>query len=625
MSGIFPFAAESLTQLRIQKKDGKGINLIPWIYSATNPLVTFSLVENMFTPLMTGTIIVKDVGDWSGEMDLNAFDEVVVKLASKRVSGDLGTGTEDEERFKTYNLKFEITNIKNTVNLANSAYQNGLETAKALTIEFVSKSVLTKEFLSSLLEEDNFIGPIINSNVENFELSGTQANTVSLKGFNNYLKEKLDITLDGDRTWNYCYLKKNNVSYPWGKLKGQPTILQTLQYLSENAVSYENNKVVNYLFWQDLSGYHFRSIDSLIQQNEESAKDFTYMFTDLDLQTNSIRSFETLTEFDTLNLLSEKAYFTWYERIIPDYADPYIDFVDSSDALKRKNISFDASQEYSQINHIENGKLFPDGLTQDIDPKYKKLTESRRTDDDIYGFYSKNRYNTPHPQEWDYLGISADTRLSNVVWQNQYDIGDEVYPEILYAYDKLIKKELEKNRELYVNLKNAKRKWEVYRCSVCCLDQLGGTADQQIIKSLSSDSPDYVYYFGPTGIFGDIQSDGYGIVAAGAFSDVVNYLPGVSGVSGNGLTLSYDMNSYPYNQTIGEFYHLKQDVDNTNQQIDNLILEYQTELNKINPYITKIENDFLPFVDSWITEATNFIFDNLTPGFNAIRKFCVNF
>lgn len=616
MASNFPFAVDSLKSIKIYKKNGKGINIVPWILNSLSPLISLTIDESIYNPLMSGTMVIEDVGDWSNEMHLNAFDEIEIILNIKKRANEL-SGANDGSVIESTTLSFEVTNVKNSVDIANQSYQNSLEKTKAVTIEFISKNVMARELLSSLLEDDNFIGPIISKNGDEFDLTGTQPTTVKMKGFDTYLKQKLKIDIDGDRTWNYCYLKKNNMSYPWGKLRGQPTILQTMQYLAENAVEYNNNTAVNYLFWQDMDGFHFRSINSLMEQNLPSAGDYNFQFTDVDLYSNKIRSFMTLSEFDALNLINSDAYFSWYERIIPDYADPYLDFVDSTDSLIRKKIYYDINKEYTYTKHIESGKLFQDGITAGIDGKYSIFAESKRKDDDIYGFFSKNRYNTPHPQEWDYLGITSDTRLSNVVWQNQYDLDDEVYPEFLYAYDKLIKKNLIKNREKYVQLKNAKRKWEVYRCSVCCTTEQGGTADRDIISKLneSSNSADYVYYFGATGIFGNLISDGYGVVAAGAFSDVVNYMPGASGVSGNGLTLSYDMNAYPYNQTIGEFYHLKSNLQDITDQIDRTITDYQNDLGKINPYISKIEVDFLPFVDQWILAATDLAYSNLTPGF----------
>ena len=592
MVGDFPFSVDSLQSLIIQKKDGKSMQVIPWGSATPNPLISFSINENMFSPLMSGVIIIKNIGDWSNELKLNGFDEIAVKLGNQ-------------------NLLFEVTNVKNTVDLANSEYQNAAENVKVLTIEFMSKSLLTKQFLSSMLEDENFMGPIISKEGSSFTLEGSEPTEIVMKGFDQYLKAKFDITLDANETFNYCYLKKNNISYPWGKIKGQATILQTMQWLAENAVDATNTAAVNYLFWQDLQGYHFRSIESLISTSQDSGTKFEYNFSDIDQEPNTIHNFETISEFDILNLIDSDTYFSWYERILPDYADPYLDFVDSSDALIRKNIVFSLEEEYDKTLHLEDGRVFQTGITQDIATQYTKLSESHRIDDDVYGFYSKNRYNTPHPQEWDYLGLSADSRNSNVVWLNQFDLDDEVYPEIAYAYDKLIKKPLIANREKYVKLKNDKRKWEVYRCSLCCSEQLGGTADKAILDGLTADSPDYPYYFGPTGMFKDFSSE-YGIVAAGSFSDVINYTAGIT--KNNGLSLSYDMNSYPYNQKISEFYNLAEDLDTVNKYIDNALSAYVSELDEVQVYMTSIEG-FNGNVDGWITEATKLAYENLTPDF----------
>jgi len=607
MAGNFPFATESLSSLKIVKPDGESLDIIPWDIG-TNPLIAFSLNESMFSPLMTGTLVIRDTGEWLGTYGVRPNDEIHFNLNAKTVSGTLNRDRNDSF-IKNYSLIFEVTNVKNTVTLSTDEFQNSSETIKALTIEFITKSILNKEFLSSVLDNENFIGYIYSDEPDTFQLSGLSGPSVELRGFNSYLKEKFEIEIDGDKTWNYCYLKKNNVSYPWGKIQGQQTLLQTLEYLAENAVNYDNNAAVNYAFWQDLHGYHFKCVDSLIKNNT-TAEDFVFTIGENQFSPNNIHAFETVTEFDNLKLLNSNVYYSWYERILPNYADPYLDFIDTSLGLTRQNIIFDIQSEYDKFSHLEDKSLIPEGLSFG-----SSLSQSQRIDDDIYGFYSKNRYNTPFPQSWEYLGLSADTRLSNVVWQNQFDLDDEVYPEILYAYDKLIKKSLITNREKYTKLKNAKRKWEVYRCSICCMDQIGGTADQAILKNLSSENPDYLYYFGATGIFKDFSTD-YSIVAGGAFSDVVNYDMGVT--SGNGLTLSYDMNSYPYNQTIAEFYNLKTGTEDIDQTVNNALTKYVNELDEVQLLIPRIE-EFVANVDSWIVSATELAYQNLTPDF---KKTC---
>jgi len=606
MPGKFPFAIESLTSLKIVKKSGESLSIVPWISGGTNPLISFALNESMFSPLMTGTLVIRDTGEWLRTYTVKPNDEIQFTLNTKNISGTLNRDRNDST-IKNYELVFEITNVKNTITVSSEDFQTATETIKALTIEFISKSILNKEFLDSILGEENFIGPIFSEEADSFTLRGSESPSVQLNGFNSYIKDKFNIEIDGDKTWNYCYLKKNNISYPWGKIQGQPTILQTLQYLAENAVNYDNNTAVNYLFWQDLNGYHFKCIDKLIKDDEES-EDRVFTIGDNQFSPSVIHAFETISEFDNLALLNSNIYYSWYERILPNYADPYLDFIDTSLGLTRQNVIFDINQEYNKFSHLEEESLIPKTF---FDKPGLSLSQSQRIDDDVYGFYSKNRYNTPFPQSWEYLGLSADTRLSNVVWQNQFDIDDEVYPEILYGYDKLVKNKQFKNREKYTKLKNAKRKWEVYRCSVCCTDQLGGTADQAILNNLSPDNPDYVYYFGVTGIFKEF-SDDYSVVAAGAFSDVVNYDIGIT--SNNGLTLSYDMNSYPYNQTISQFYNLKLDLESINKTIDDALSKYVKELDEVQLLISNIEQ-FNSKVDGWITQAVEFAYTNLSPPF----------
>lgn len=610
MSGNYPFAVDSLKSVKVQKSDGSSeFSIFPWEVNSLSPLISLSIDENIFNPLMSGTLIVKDIGDWSNELNLKTFDQLFISFVSKRRGTELD-GNISGSVLGTNNLVFEITNIKNTVNLANQAFQNGLENTKVITIEFVSKSIISKELLSSILGDENFIGPIASNENVNVTFEGEDGESITMTGFNSYVQEKLGMSIDSDPTFNYCYLKRNNVSYPWGKLKGQPTILQTLQYLAENAVDSENNASVNYLFWQDLDGFHFRSITSLISDSNEQEIDFTYNFSDVELFTTTIHSFETLNEFDAFKLINSDVYFSWYERFTPDFSDPYADYVDSTVSLKKQKISYNGVTAYGEYPHIESGGVLDEELLGDEEIQFP---ESRRKDDDIYGFFSKNRYNTPHPVDWEYLGISADTRLSNVVWQTQYDIDNEVKPELVYAYDKLIRKTAEKNREKYVNLKNAKRKWEVFRCAACCTNQLGGTADQAIIANIQSNPGDYVYYFGPTGIFGNLQVEGYGVVAAGAFSDAVNFIRGLTGVT-NGLTYAYDFNSEPYNQNIEQFYYLRRNLDALTGDLNASIDQYTNELNSLNQIIPRI-SDLLQKIPTWREEAIKLAYENLTPNF----------
>jgi len=172
MAGNYPFAVNSLKSVKVQKSDGSdGFDIFPWEVNSLTPLISLAIDENIFNPLMSGTLIVKDIGDWSNEINLMAFDQLSISFVSKIPPLELD-GESSGSVLGTNNLVVEITNIKNTVNLANQAFQNSLENTKAITIESVSKSIISKELLSSLLGDENFICPIASDGNVNVTLGG---------------------------------------------------------------------------------------------------------------------------------------------------------------------------------------------------------------------------------------------------------------------------------------------------------------------------------------------------------------------------------------------------------------------------------------------------------------------
>ena len=95
MSGKFPFAIESLTSLKIVKKSGESLSIVPWISGGTNPLISFALNESMFNPLMTGTLVMRDTGDWLRTYTVKPNDEIQFTLNTKSISGVLNRDRND--------------------------------------------------------------------------------------------------------------------------------------------------------------------------------------------------------------------------------------------------------------------------------------------------------------------------------------------------------------------------------------------------------------------------------------------------------------------------------------------------------------------------------------------------
>ena len=101
MAGNFPYATESLNSLKVSKSTGESLTVIPWNFSGTNPLVSFTLNENMFSPLMTGTMIIRDTGEWLRTYSVKPSDEIIINLNAKSVSGDLNRDRQ-ESNIKNY-------------------------------------------------------------------------------------------------------------------------------------------------------------------------------------------------------------------------------------------------------------------------------------------------------------------------------------------------------------------------------------------------------------------------------------------------------------------------------------------------------------------------------------------
>jgi len=312
-------------------------------------------------------------------------------------------------------------------------------------------------------------------------------------------------------------------------------------------------------------------------------------------ETNPKQIFEikVFREYNIQNLLNSGSLFSFYKRFDPNYENPYLDFTDSLEAIKVKDITYNYNDNYEDIVQIDEFKLVPNSFdTNPILPNGKPK-QSARVDDEIYGYFNKNFLNTPNHQDWEVYGKSASTPWSKVAWQPQFDLTDLEF-SVFKTIQNDIRKPLASKRQEYARKKNIKRKWETYRCTVCCHENgaLGSTAD---IALFNNPGPvngfTYNALFGPTGIFSEYSED-YKIVAAGSFTDLLNYDSGNT-LYQHGLTYSYDLTKEPYNQSIGQFFNL------TGPEVPTAYSEfvlnratrlYDILLNKINQRISDLNS-----------------------------------
>lgn len=575
------------------------------IGAGNNILIELKINQSIFTPYVSGYIELYDKGDWSGELNLNGFETIVVKFL---VDNDL------EYRFRIYEAKPINDFIK-------SPRVNQIEKAVVYRLEFMSEDVFNIAFTENILKADkDFIGFI--SVRENY--------TGKVKGLINEIFKKFNLTpYEIEETKNGIWLRREEISLPSGYERKQLNLIQLINYIVKYSVSAENPYAINFFCWRDLNGWHFKSLEKLLKEQKnkpENELPFFILNTD-DLKENKrVRSVRVDEQYNVMDLLQNAALFSYYKRVEPNYFDPYSDFLDDSRGMTYQFIDYDYHRDFNKTLHIEDNKLIPSTLLTNTNEAgiYKPIYKQ---EDLVFSFYNNDKYHRPFnewsshsadrgfgikPEDspniwWNYLGRTADSRWSNITYQPQFNITNLDMIKFYDIYHK-IRLPLIEARQEFARKKNIKRKWEVYRCAVCCMGNAsyGGTADAKLLKELEGLTGGITYniLYGPTGIFADMQQE-YKIAAAGSFTDTLNY--DIRGTSyQNGLTFSYDLTKEPYNQTIGQFYNIKQEIPNYVKYAIGDSLKQYDEIIKFLDDKTDIIQGFITRSADYINQLNNF-------------------
>jgi hypothetical protein len=576
-------------------KNGVEFTVLPWKYPGYPPMESLIFTEDINSSNIGGTLFIKDIYSWSELLNLHSFEKLKIEFIERYPS--------EEKPLKITQLEFNIFSVSQAINRPIQLIVEDLQKYTLLKIEFETNDILTSQTYGTFFTPENdFVGYIATDD------------TTEVKGLVNEIFKKLDIeNYEIEPTFNGIWLKSNEISYPWGKNKGQISIYSLMQYICNFAISRQNTNAVNYFFWRDKEGYKFKSVERLLSEQAETEYE-KLSFTDSDNIPNKIKNISIMKETNVLQLKNSNTLQAYYDRITPNYDEFYLDFVDTALSYTTEVVDFDYNRDHSLWKKIESYKIIPDAeFTSSLLPNNIPI-QSVKIDDSIYGYHSDGKLNTPYHQEWDHIGKTLDSRWNDVTFIPQYDITD-LDITTFHTIHKKIREPLRAKRKLYSRLKNLKRKWEVYRCSVCCLsDRLGGVQDEIDIKQLQgldnpNENPDFLALFGPTGIFSDSKSE-YKVVAAGSFSDVYNYDSNVA--ENRGLTLSYDFTQAPFNESIKDFYYFKDEFQNYEKYIlDGGIKTYDLHLGKNNQILAMID-DFLNDVDFYISQANQFYNSYLT-------------
>lgn len=222
------------------------------ISSAFNTMVVY---DTLYAPCMTGSIVILDAISLLENLRFDGNEYITAKI----------TKSDDTEKFMELNKKFRIYKVADIVNVN--------QTAKSYVLHFI-----TSDFL---LSEQSKVSQVF---------SGTYSSMVE-KILKNYLQVGVGRT--GDQSGiNIVEGSKGTYNYI------APTIspFQTIMEISKRAVSNKNKP--DYLFYENLNGYSFRSLTTLMNSPVKFNLNFNIKNTEEGVATEllGVRAMKILTQ-----------------------------------------------------------------------------------------------------------------------------------------------------------------------------------------------------------------------------------------------------------------------------------------------------------------------------------------
>ena len=501
-----------IKKLEIKKPDnGPTITLFPTPEEGGSLFNNLVIKEGMFQPALSGSVTIREPSAIGQEFNFTGNEILHLEIETPDV--------EDSEQ----NIDFYIHDYKllgDEVSVTETRAAPGKNIISKWALEFTSAEYYYLDNQQLTYSENDFYGKISGQEGLVDDLADKYFNPSA----NDFTTAQED--MDIEETVNSIWLKSKQNMYPWAKTVGFPSLIQLMNDLAEHSVSVNNPYAVNYLFWQDMKRWRFRSIDSLIAEQPEPVAEYEIT---MQAENNALFAFNLGSEASHLEYLKNGAYKSYYELIKPSFDDPYFEYIDFSSTHTNEIVSYNYHDDYDKWGKIEEYPLLADSFIEDFD-----LNISSRKNYDFYGYFSE-QYNDPDPKEHDHLGEMSSIKQDKL-WQTMFD-QTELDIAVKRTIEQNIKGELRDRYQEYIDKKNIKEKWDVYECSICCLSGGGSTAE---------------------------INAGLPVAAAGSFTDVVNYDSENEDLPASGLELSYDIEDEEsvWNQTIAEFYYLSGDVSN---------------------------------------------------------------
>jgi hypothetical protein len=471
------------------------------------------LNEDMFAPTVTGSLVFMDSSNLLDQFNLSTNEWLRLQFDGKIYD-------------------FRISDVKIESNLAQKTTHGPSGSPVKVIFNFASDEFLYRNFDVVI---DDFIGKISKDSKNGSSLTSilpAYSNNIKIpnelkdqeKGFVQFLMEKASAEkskkpLKYHETFNDIWVKNSFNFYPFYKDANNLRISQLMNYICEYACYKKNEKAANFFFWEDLDYWNFKCIEGLIEDQLGDIKGFKLPVKETEFSTlpvfkphldefseKAMFSMEILNDYDSNYLLDSGLAFSTYDRVKPNWANPYRGFVDVSQSFITKTINYNYTLNFNGWYDISGKKIkgekisiFPNSIdflkdktglptyiTNEageliVDPD--SIGDPTKTPhgytgdkllafnnysfnaivDTIFGYYS-NPYNTPQISSWQLKSFNHTTEKQ--YWQSQFDFCE--LPGAILLLVNGIKKSAAKAGVAYSDLKNKKATWDVYKKKMCC-------------------------------------------------------------------------------------------------------------------------------------------------------------
>jgi hypothetical protein len=481
-----PYYNESeITTVRLYNTDSGAWSLLYTLVAPEEPPVTIAgkvaldyitFTESMLSPIITGELV----------FDITGGDfERLQLVGNEKLEIVANTPDGVAKAFPFFN----VHSFEETTNLADTDKTPESLIERKITLHF-STDKAKEIFEKERAFPEGFIGKISSR--------GEVGESDPQLG----LLEELELSyfnevIDTEPTLNEIWIHPSTMSLPTRKFARNMNILQLINYCKEFAVSLLDTTSVNYFFWHDLDGWHFKSASLLIREGVEQGEQLkTFTLTENVLDPNRIISLDVISDVSEYSMTSSGALYSYYYKVRPDYTSPYARLMDDREKYTSKKITYNYKTDAigpdpSDPNwiRIESGELVPHLTETQIS---ELENDSLRLYDRVFGWHDTRSYGdnqsgttllltgnsipieleAGRDEESDIdpnYDIVDHVGYDSVIWQEMFDsttLPSDILKKIVYD----IKAPTFQAKKLYRDTLAYKEKWNIYRNSVCCED-----------------------------------------------------------------------------------------------------------------------------------------------------------